>query len=314
VRRWRYASAYRQEARNADVVYVASLGLPRPGPRRPTVLRVPGDRAWERAINRRWVSRNEDIDRFQRTRYGIAVQSLKWFRSRETQLADRVIVPSQYLRDMVIGWGVDAARVSIVYSAVNDPRPPTPRGEARRMLGWPCSDRRLLTVARLTPWKGVDLLIDAVARIPGVTLVVVGDGPERQALVDRAARRRVPAEFIGAVSRERLRILLSASDYAALYSGYEGLSHTILESLQAGTPVIASRRGGNPEVVQPGVNGFLVDHPDPEALVKALERAFAAGTREMLAANTRTSLDRFDWASAGPSLVEAIEATARLSS
>ncbi len=73
LRAWRYARAYRQDAGWADVIYAASLGLPRrPAVARPVVLRVPGDRAWERAINRGLVPPTEDIDRFQRCRH-------RWF-------------------------------------------------------------------------------------------------------------------------------------------------------------------------------------------------------------------------------------------
>ncbi len=69
---------------------------------------------------------------------------------------------------------------------------------------------------------------------------------------------------------------MKAADYVALYSGYEGLSHTLLESLRAGTPVIASDKGGNPEVVQHGINGLLVPYVDVEALTAAIARSAAS--------------------------------------
>jgi 2-deoxystreptamine N-acetyl-D-glucosaminyltransferase/2-deoxystreptamine glucosyltransferase len=87
---------------------------------------------------------------------------------------------------------------------------------------------------------------------------------------------------------------MKATDYLALYSGYEGLSHTLLESLRAGTPIIASDKGGNPEVVRHNVNGLLVPYVDVEALSAALAAAFAPGRREALAANSQIGLERFD--------------------
>ena len=64
---------------------------------------------------------------------------------------------------------------------------------------------------------------------------------------------------------------MMAADGLALYSGYEGLSHTLLECLQLGTPVLASDKGGNPELVRDGVNGVLVPHVDLEALWQGIQ-------------------------------------------
>jgi glycosyltransferase involved in cell wall biosynthesis len=298
VRQLRYAAEYRRGAQWADVVYAASLGLPRPGPPRPTVLRVPGDRAWERSINRGLVAPTEDIDRFQRRRYGPRVSCLKWLRTRETRKAGRVIVPSEYLRAMVVGWGVDPARVRVIYSALPCAGGPSlDRRDARRALGWTQDAPYLLTAARLTAWKGVDHLIDAVAQLRDVTLIVAGEGPVKEPLMAQAARQRARVQFVGAASGHTLQQYLRASDYLAVYSGYEGLSHTILEALLAGTPVIASNRGGNPEIVIDQVNGLLVPYPDRGALLGALRGAFADGARARLAAGTRAGLEKFAWTS-----------------
>lgn len=74
------------------------------------------------------------------------------------------------------------------------------------------------------------------------------------------------------------------------------MSHTLLEALRVGTPVIASDRGGNPEVVRDGVNGLLVPHVDRDALRAALIMAFAPGMRDRLAANSGIGMGRFDFA------------------
>jgi glycosyltransferase involved in cell wall biosynthesis len=269
VRALQYARAYRRGAAWADVVYVTTLGLPRPPHSQPVVLRVPGDRAWERAVNQGLVPPSQDIDAFQRARVAPRVACMKWVRAREARRADRVLVPSEYLTRMVAGWGVDPSRLVVVHSAVPDSVAPSVGPEqARGLLGWSPDARYILTAARLTAWKGVDYLIDAVAHVPDVTLVVAGDGPEKAALVARAARAP-SVSFVGALSREVLHTYIRAADYFALYSGYEGLPHVVLEALRAGTPVIVSDRGGNPEVVRDGDNGLLVGHPDLAALVAA---------------------------------------------
>jgi 2-deoxystreptamine N-acetyl-D-glucosaminyltransferase/2-deoxystreptamine glucosyltransferase len=90
-------------------------------------------------------------------------------------------------------------------------------------------------------------------------------------------------------------LYMKAADYVAVYSGYEGLSHTLLESLRVGTPVIASDKGGNPEVVRHGVNGLLVPYVNVDALVGVVEEAFRPGVRDNLAAGGGAGLERFDF-------------------
>lgn len=296
----RYARAYRQQLAWADLLYLNSLGLPRSGDRRkPRVMKVVGDYAWERSINKGLIAPTEDVDRFQTCRYSPLVEWFKASRSREVQAMDRVIVPSQYLRQMVIGWGAKPDRVQVIYNALDADHYVLPlnRAGARVQLQWPQEGRYLFTAARLTAWKGVDYLIDALARVPDVHLVIAGDGPQYGTLQQRAAERQLADRviFLGKLPHDQLAIYLRAADYLILYSGYEGLSHTILEALYAGTPVIASQRGGNPEIVRDGDNGLLVKHPDLEALVSVLQHAFAGDLPRRLAAGTAHGLERFNW-------------------
>ena len=306
-----YARAAWPEQRRADLVYINSLGLPMiGGANKPRVLKVVGDLAWERAVNKGWIPPTEDIDTFQIKRYAPRVQMLKTSRAREVQRVDRVIVPSGYLRDMVIGWGASPDRVDVIYNALS---PGARAGDlsqpdARAALVLDAGPL-LLTVARLVAWKGIDHLIRAVAGLPDVRLLVAGDGPDDarlRALVDReGAADRV--QFLGRVPRDTMALYFRAADYTALYSGYEGLSHVLIESLLAGTPVIASDKGGNPEVVRHGENGLLVPYPDPAALAETIRAAFAVDTRAQLAAGTQEGLDRFDWESLVAQTVDVLE-------
>ncbi len=296
-----YALASRAAIPWADLIYIHSAGLPLwPSARnKPRVLKIVGDLAWERAVRRGWIAPDEDIDRFQRARYDWRVEWFKRQRAREVRGMDRVIVPSQYLREMVIGWGVEPERVALIYNALDEDAPVSAltQAEARAALDLDAGPL-LLTVARLTAWKGIDHLIRAIAQVPDVRLVVAGDGPDEarlSALADAAgvADRVI---FLGRVPRDRLAIYFRAADYTVLYSGYEGLSHTLLESLRAGTPVIASDKGGNPEVVRHGQNGLLVPYVDVGALVETIRAAFSGEVRARLAAGTAAGLERFRWA------------------
>ena len=295
-----YARVARPLAEWSDLVFANSLGLPLIGlPRRPRALKVVGDLAWERAINRGWIPPTEDIDAFQVRRYDRRVMLLKRQRAREVRCADAVIVPSEYLRRMVVGWGAPPEWVHVIYNALAPDAAASTRSqdEARAALGLPPGPL-LLTVARLTAWKGVDALLRALARVPDVRLLIAGDGPEEARLCALASTLGLGerARFLGRVDRAALADYFRAADYTALYSGYEGLPHVLLESLLSGTPVIASDKGGNPEIVRHDENGLLVPYGDEDALTAALEAAFSGETRARLAAGTGAGLERFGWA------------------
>lgn len=310
--RWtEYARAAWGEVRRADVLFANSLGLPLAGGGGvPRVLKVVGDLAWERAVNKGWIAPTEDVDAFQSGRYPWRVRLLQAQRAREVRRADRVIVPSRYLRDMVIGWGAPPERVHVIYNAL----PPDAQtasltqAEARAALGLG-TEPLLLTVARLVPWKGIDHLIRALPAVPEARLLVAGEGPDEARLRALAAAEGVGGRvmFLGRVARERLASFFRAADYTVLYSGYEGLSHVLLESLQAGTPVIASDKGGNPEIVVHGRNGLLVPYVSVDALAETLRGALSGETRAQLAAHSGDGLERFTWATLVAQTVAVLE-------
>lgn len=292
-----YGLAARPLLHWGDVLYIHSLDLPLYGGHAPRIVKIVGDPAWERAIRKGWIPATTDIDDFQQPHTSRIVSAQQAARSRQVQAMDGVIVPSEYLKRMVMGWGVDEEKIQVIYNATHQTESsPLTQHEARQQLGLEAGPL-LLTIARLTAWKGVDHLLSALAQIPTVKLVVAGDGPEAARLEALAKALHVTDRviFLGRVAREKVPQYIRAADYVALYSGYEGLSHTLLESLQAGTPVIASDKGGNPEVVQHEINGLLVPYVDIPALAEALEAAFQPGHRALLAANTQLGLERFDF-------------------
>jgi glycosyltransferase involved in cell wall biosynthesis len=302
-----YARAAHPLVQWADVVYIHTLGLPLIG-NKPRVIKIVGDQAWERAVRRGWIPPGEDVDLFQRKRYSPVVTLQQAARSREVRRMDSVIVPSEYLKRMVIGWGVDEAKVRVIYNALLPLQTTLSQSDARAELH--LDDTPLiLTAARLLPWKGIDHLMAALQRVPDVRLLVAGDGPMSQRWQQQAEQmgQAERVTFLGRVPRERLALYMKAADYVALYSGYEGMSHTLLEALHAGTPVIASDKGGNPEVVRHGVNGLLAPYVDVEALAAALAEAFQPGKRAALAANTHLGLERFDF----PNMVQQTDAALR---
>lgn len=292
IRQARYAFAARRHLAWADIVYAHSIDLPLLGRRDlPRVIKVVGDQAWERCIRRRWIPADLSIDEFQAYRGDFRARWQKASRSRQIAAMDAVIVPSQYLKRMVIAWGAPPEKVHVIYNALSPLQPLCEtRAAIRAQLKW--GDRpTLITVARLQRWKGIDHLIQALRQLTDLRLVIVGDGPDRPRLARLAEPLGERVVFTGRLDQRRVHRLMRAADGLALYSGYEGLSHTLLESLQLGTPVLASDIGGNPEVVRHGVNGLLAPYIDLAALRQGIRQLL--DRRAEFAANSQAKLDRF---------------------
>ncbi len=292
IRLTQYGISSRINLQWADLVYTHTIDLPLWGNRHaPRIIKIVGDQAWERCVRKGWIPPDMNIDDFQEYSGNWQVRWQKQSRSKQVQAMDGVIVPSQYLKQMVMGWGVDEEKIHVVYNALPEqPDLTISQTDAREQLGW--DDRpTMLTVARLHPWKGVDHLITALQDLPDVRLIVAGDGPDLVRLKSLVSTLSDRVTFLGQVPHEKIFQLMRAADGVALYSGYEGLSHTILESLRVGTPVLASHKGGNPEVVQDGINGVLVPYIDIAALKEGIQRLLE--NRTDYQRNTHIGIERF---------------------
>jgi glycosyltransferase involved in cell wall biosynthesis len=190
-------------------------------------------------------------------------------------LADRILAVSGAIaRDLVERYGVDAARTVIVRNGIDAWAFRPARGPAavRTELGIADGRRVIVMAGRMTPQKGWDVLLEAAARLAAVRAdlawVLVGDGPLRPALTRRAAELAIAAHFTGA--RADMADLFGCADVVVLASRSEGLPFTLLEAMALGKPVVATRVGGVPEVVEDGRSGRLVAREDPAALASAV--------------------------------------------
>ena len=148
-------------------------------------------------------------------------------------------------------------------------RPTAPDPDIVRTDGTPL----LLWVGRLQPWKGVDVALHALQEIPRAHLMIVGDG-ETRADLERLAQGLGLAErvhFLGALPRERLPSIYAAADLLLATSfASETFGIGLVEAQACGLPVVASRFGGFPEVIDEGHTGLLVPPRDPTALAAAV--------------------------------------------
>ncbi|MFN0070870.1 MAG: glycosyltransferase family 4 protein [Chloroflexota bacterium] len=270
VRLARFTRAVLAGTRDADILFVSDYGLPPAVVNRlrglPMVIKVVGDFAWEYSVRHGHVPPGLGIDRFQSLPGGPRVRILKTIQRAYVSAAQRVIVPSYYLKSIVAGWGVSSRKMRVIYNAV-----PLPATRATSLGATPL----VLTVARLAPWKGIDTLILAIGRLKSMAmapkLVVAGDGADRERL-EQLAARVAPNQvtFLGEIERSGVQALMSDASILALASGYEGLSHVLLEGMAAGLPIVASNIDGNRELISHGENGWLVQPGDDDGFAQAI--------------------------------------------
>ncbi|MFQ6018874.1 MAG: glycosyltransferase family 4 protein [Kiloniellaceae bacterium] len=204
-----------------------------------------------------------------------------------------LITVCQALKDALAAIGVEPGRVQVLRNGVDlELFKPVDREAVRTQLG--LEPPVLLSVGHLIGPKGHDLVIRALSKLPGATLLIVGEGPEEPALKRLANRRGLNnrVRFLGSVAHERMHEIYSAADALVLASEREGWPNVLLEAMASGTPVVAANIGGTPEVVTAPAAGVLI--PDRTA------EAIAASVRALLAsppsrADTRAYAERFGW-------------------
>ena len=276
-----YAWMLGLRAKDADIVFaqhsisigLAALFVARVM-RKPFVMRVGGDYAWEQGVQRFGVK--ELLDEFVSGtfRYGLRVNLFKFLQSFIARRADAIIVPSEYLKRIVLTWGVEHLRVRVVYSAFIPEDIPESKEELNTLFEMP--GVAIVTACRLVRWKGVRTLIELLPRLreefKDIGLLVIGDGPERTGLkhlcMERELSERV--RFMGDLPHDTTLKYIRAADLFVLNTGYEGLSYTLLEAMAQGAPIVSTSVGGNPELIETGREGILVQYDNQTELLAAI--------------------------------------------
>ena len=259
-------------SRDVDMIYALSplgTGIAAALTRKPFVVRVAGDRAWEDAVNAGRTSLL--IDDFQKIKHrGFRHKLQVWV----CKKSKAVVVPSAYLKRLVQGWGIAPEKIKIIPNAVNLVVEPLSKEEARTALG--IHGKIILSAGRLVPWKGFRLIIKLMPELlklnPFFRLAIAGDGPDREYLVALIKNLNLHNKvfLVGKKSPDELTRYMRASELFVLNTGYEGFSHQILEAMAAGVPVVTTNVGGNTELLRQGENGFMVKYNDEFNLKEAI--------------------------------------------
>lgn len=216
------------------------------------------------------------------------------------KIADRIVVNSKWMRDKVTFWyRVSPRKAVVIPNGVN-------LKDFSRHIKKPKLDGNpaIISIGRLNNIKGikgVDILIKAMSmltlKLSCIKLYIIGSGKleKYQRLVKNEGLEK-HVFFLGEIPRESVIKLLNCCDICIIPSIYEPFGIVVLEALASGTPVIASKTGGIPEIITSGESGLLVKPNNPKALAEAiLKLSYDKNLKERLSQKALRTAAKYDW-------------------
>lgn len=291
------------KGKEADIIFAQdpfSVGFPSALAslflRKKFVLKIVGDYAWEQATQR--FGYTGTLENFQKADdllfVPLIMRSVERFVARQ---ARAIIVPSLYLEKIVRQWGVTKKNLTVIHNGIEVERVGL-KQVIRGLLRF--KGKLVISVSRLVPWKGFEALIRVHAELkkkyPDITLLIIGTGPLEKKLEALAEELNVldSVIFTGAVERAAALRYIRAADVFVLNTRYEGFSHLLLEASAVGVPIVTTQVGGNPELIDDNVNGFLVKPDDEKTLAQRIERLLTSPeTRTRIASSAKKRVRHF---------------------
>jgi len=265
------------------------------------VLRFAGDSAWEVATAQGLI--DDYIVDFQFKKYNEEIERLKDRRDKIMKNADMVIAVSDFMKDLAIKIGVQEEKIKTIYNSIDFIKESVSEEKVREIkTKYGQNSKVIMTACRLTPWKGIDGIIRIIPKLKekfgNVNFLILGEGEEKNDLINLARKLSVEDDvcFLGKIEHKEMLNYYKSADVFVLNTNYEGLSHTLLEVMKAGTPIVTTNIGGNPEVVENGENGFLVEYNNEDQLLKACEAIFIdMELQNKFIQNSKKKLEKFKW-------------------
>ncbi len=267
--------------RYCDVVYAqdpVSVGLPALWAakilHKPFLLKIVGDYAWEQGVSRFGVVDNLDIFSKRTEGYSWFVRQLKKIEKYVASQAKVVIVPSEYLKTIVVNWGINPYKITVIYNSFESPKGLLSKDSIRKKMK--VQGELVVSAGRLVPWKGFDTLIrlwpKIILQYPNAKLLIVGEGPEKSKLEKIITDLDLADSVLltGRLDRQMLLVYLKIADVFVLNTNYEGFSHQLLEVASVGTPIVTTKVGGNKEIVRDSHSGLLVEYNNEKELISAI--------------------------------------------
>ncbi|MBD3226345.1 MAG: glycosyltransferase [Caldithrix sp.] len=216
-------------------------------------------------------------------------------------LVDKIVCISGEIRRILIRDGIPAHRLTVIPSGIDRHRLEhvAPLADFYRRYNIPESHVIIGTVAALADHKDYPTLLQAAKRVlskkPNITFCAVGKGPLEKKIKSQAEQLGLSKQFVFTDFQENVGAFLKRFDIFVLASKMEGMGTSILDAQSVGLPVVATRAGGIPEMIEDGHNGILVDIQNPKALADALLELIAQpGLRKQMGQQALQTVKRFD--------------------
>lgn len=264
----------------------------------PLVLKLVGDLAWEISQRHHWTSQNlVDFHAALPLRgYLLEIAQYQIF-----TFCNKIIMPSRFLKELFKPL-CNPDKIVIIPNAVeiDENIQKADKTEIKTKLG--LNKFSIFAAGRLVPWKGFDGLVSLIPQLvkdyPQIRLNIAGEGPLKPLLSELIKKLGMTnqIQLLGRLDKTQLLEYMRASDVFIMNSSYEGLSHTIIEALGCKIPVIATKVGGNRELIKHKWNGLLVNYNDQIQLENAVRTIYE--NKKMaayLAENGVKAFKRFTW-------------------
>lgn len=279
IRHFIYFSKIFSKAKGVDVLYAqdpVSVGFPTALAnvflRKRFFIRIAGDYAWEQGVQRFDIQ--DDLDVFSlKNDYGWQIKFFKKIQIFVAKRADQIIVPSYYFKTVIVNWGINPDKIEVIYNGINlqdHLALREPNNEEKKII--------MLSVGRLVPWKGfrvlVEIMPDLLKKISELKLMIVGSGPQQLELENLVKKLNLEKQVIltGQLSREELLELKNNVDIFILNTHWESFSFDVLEAMAVGLPIITTKVGSLPELIENNQEGILINPDDKEAIVNAVQK------------------------------------------
>lgn len=281
VRYAKYAYHCYKLAQEADLIYAqgpVSEGLPAAIAsmlsRKPLVLKIVGDYAWEQCQQHSSERGFELLDEFVTHRHSGKIRVLetveRWVASR----AKVIIVPSKYLKSVIENWGIESEKIQVISNSASNLPHVESREELRKQheIG---NKKMLFTAGRAISLKRVDFLLEILSELPSdFVLAVAGDGPTLKEWQKRAHLLQIQdrVAWLGSLDKTELTRFYKMADLFLLASSHETAPHVLIEAANSGLKCIASNKGGIPEIAKDHSEKIsLLQYDDKVAWLEAIK-------------------------------------------
>jgi glycosyltransferase involved in cell wall biosynthesis len=197
--------------------------------------------------------------------------------------AAQVVTVSRASREQLRTRGVNVSKIRVIHNAVSagyqaENLDTSCFGALRASLGIPAGQKVILSVGRLSKEKDQEFLVEALSELRGrfsPHLLIVGDGPERKAIIKRVRLLGLTNRVTITGLQEHVGAFYSLADVVVISSRSEGSPNVLLEALAVGVPLIATAVGGIPEMVKHGEHALLVQHGNTSQMADCIARILA---------------------------------------